>query len=190
MSEIKNSGNGVPPPDCDPWSWYSDPEGNYDGATPVWIETYREWNIWDLTEIEPGAHTYGASDPNCVGKSSFYYTLSAIRAKIDDWIGVPSEGKAEIIEVSLPSELTEGSFITGHVKFKNVGTVFSRLKCLITTEWDGKKYSTIADLEPGEVHIAYIKEGTVVMPNQDAVITIEGQHLQFGEWITDDTKTH
>ena len=72
---------------CDPWPWYSDPEGPYDGATPVWIEEYRTWNIWDLTEVEPGAHTYGASDPNCVGQSGFSYTLTGIRTLIDNWIG-------------------------------------------------------------------------------------------------------
>ena len=77
----------IEPPSCDPWPWYSDPEGPFDGATPVWIEEYRTWNIWDLTEVEPGAHTYGASDPRCIGQSGFTSTLNGIRILIDGWIG-------------------------------------------------------------------------------------------------------
>ena len=75
---------------CDPsqiWPWYSDPEGPYDGALPVWIEEYRTWTIWDLTEVEPGAHTYGASDPSCVGQNYFTSSLDGIRTRIDEWIG-------------------------------------------------------------------------------------------------------
>lgn len=91
---------------CDPWPWYSDPEGPYDGATPVWIEEYRTWNIWDLTEVEPGAHTYGASDPYCVGKGSFSSTLSGIKSLIDGWIGpgIPTSLTIEAPETVEPEE--------------------------------------------------------------------------------------
>ena len=100
------------------------------------------------------------------------------------------EGRAEIIEVSLPSELVAGSWITGTVRAQNVGTVEDDLRILITTEWNGKQYQG-----NGSVPIDYalrvtISEGVVTMPDIDAVITIEAQHLENGVWITDDTKSH
>jgi hypothetical protein len=96
------------PTGCDPWPWYSDPDGVY-AATPVWIETYRGWNIWDLTEVEPGAHTYGASDPECVGMSTFSYTLDGIKTLIDKWIG---PGTPTTITINAPGKIDAGQPFT------------------------------------------------------------------------------
>ena len=104
---------------CDPWPWYSDPEGPYDGATPVWIEEYRGWDIWDLTEVEPGTHTYGASDPNCIGQSGFNYTLSGIRSLIDRWIDALPKGS--ITTYTAPQSTVPEDTVTVSATTKNTG---------------------------------------------------------------------
>ena len=105
-------------------------------------------------------------------------------------VTVSEEGKAEIIEVTLPNELTAGSWITGTVRAKNAGSVEDDLKILITTEWDGKKYKGEGSVPVGWALRVTIPEGLIVMPDIDAVITIEAQHLENGVWITDDTRSH
>jgi len=102
----------------------------------------------------------------------------------------PEEGKASIIEVSLPNELTKDSWITGYVRIKNIGTATARFRHFLTTEWNGKESKTEADLRPGDVLRVNFYEGGLVMPSQDALMTIRAQRLKDGVWITDDTKTH
>jgi len=100
------------------------------------------------------------------------------------------EGKASVYEVNLPSDLKAGSSITGTVKIQNIGAVEDDLRILITTEWDSKKYQASGSVPVNWVLTATIAEGVMVMPDIDAIMTIEAQHLEAGVWVTDDTRTH
>ncbi len=101
------------------------------------------------------------------------------------------EGKASIIEVNLPSELSTGELIIGYFRVKNIGTVEDRIRCLVTTTWNGRQYSGENTVPVnGVLRFAIIDTHNIRMPNQDAIIKIEGQHKKDGVWVTDDTKTH
>ena len=101
------------------------------------------------------------------------------------------EGKASIIEVNLPDELSAGNQIIGYFRIKNIGTVEDDMRILVTTMWDGKQYAGWNSVPVNSVlRYAIIDTHNIIMPNQDAVIKIEGQHKENGVWITDDTKTH
>lgn len=96
---------------------------------------------------------------------------------------------ASVVEVNLPDQLYAGDSITGFARVENVGGVDGTLRCLIITEWDGAIYSAEQVLSPGQVLQANLPAG-IVMPTQDALTTIKGEHLENGVWITDDVKTH
>ena len=98
--------------------------------------------------------------------------------------------KAEIVELVLPDELNEGDSILGSIKIKNVGLAKGSLRILLTTEWNNNWYESIEVVPVGDTLTANLLEGRIVMPSQDAVMTIEAQHLEDGVWVTDDTKTH
>jgi len=100
------------------------------------------------------------------------------------------EGKAEITEISLPSELSEGVWITGYIIVTNIGGATADLKCIVTTEWDSKEYEATGTIHSGGILKPTISSGLIQMPNQDAVMTIRAYHYKDGEWILDDTKTH
>jgi len=101
----------------------------------------------------------------------------------------PTNPVASIIELNLPSQLHVGEPITGSIKIQNVGDSVGDLRCLIITEWNGAIYSTEQSLNSGQILEATLPVG-VVMPAQDAVITIKGEHLEGEVWVTDDVKTH
>lgn len=101
----------------------------------------------------------------------------------------PGEGQALVYEVNLPSKLEAGSWITGSIKTQNIGEG-DKLRCLITTEWDGEQFAGEGDVPADYILTITISAGLITMPEIDAVITIEGQHLEAGVWVTDDTKTH
>ena len=98
--------------------------------------------------------------------------------------------KAEIVELVLPDELNERDSILGSIKIKNVGLAKGSLRILLTTEWDNNWYESIEVVPVGDTLTVNLLEGRIVMPSQDAVMTIEAQHLEDGVWVTDDTKTH
>ncbi len=100
------------------------------------------------------------------------------------------EGKASITNINLPDELQIGEWITGYIDVKNIGTIEDNLRILITTEWDNKQYQGSASVPVGYALRIDIPEGLITMPEVDAIITIEGQHLEDGSWVTDDLKTH
>jgi len=101
----------------------------------------------------------------------------------------PTNPVASIIELNLPSQLHTGEPITGYIRVQNIGDGIGDFRCLIITEWDGAIYSTEQSLNPGQVLEASIPTG-IIMPNQDAIITIKGEHLEGEVWVTDDVKTH
>lgn len=100
------------------------------------------------------------------------------------------EGKAEIIEMSLPDKLDVGSWITGVVRAKNIGSVEDDLRILLTTEWNNKQYQGNGSVPVGWALKVTISEGVITMPSIDAVVTVDAQHLEDGVWITDDTRSH
>jgi len=102
----------------------------------------------------------------------------------------PSEGKASITQINLPSELSEGAWITGSIKAQNIGDGEDTLRILLTTQWDGKQYQGQGNVAVLGTLMVNIASGIIAMPDIDAVIKIEGQHLVDTDWVTDDTKTH
>ena len=103
----------------------------------------------------------------------------------------PQEGQALITEIGLPAELQSGSSVTGFIKIQNIGAVSDGFRLLFTTEWDSKQYATPeVEVPVNAVLTATIPAGLITMPEIDAVITLEGQHLEAGVWKTDDTKSH
>ena len=101
------------------------------------------------------------------------------------------EGKAEIIEISLPAELTEGSYVEGFFRIKNVGTAVATIRSRLVTEWNGQQsLGPQYPLQPNEILRINLTAGGIVMPAQDAVITIYAQRLKDGVWVIDDTKSH
>ena len=101
------------------------------------------------------------------------------------------EGKGEIIEVSLPAELPEGSYVEGYFRIKNVGTATAKFRSRLVTEWNGKQsIGPETDLASNGVLRINLAAGGIVMPAQDAVITIYAQRLKDGVWVIDDTKSH
>ena len=101
------------------------------------------------------------------------------------------EGKASIIEVNLPDELEAGDLIIGYFRIKNIGTVEDDMRILVTTMWNGSRYSGWNTVPVNSVlRYAIIDTHNIRMPNQDAIIKIEGQHKKDGVWVTDDTKLH
>ena len=103
---------------------------------------------------------------------------------------IPKEAKAIIVVLELPDELTEGSPITGLVTLQNQGDKDDNIRLRITTEWDGMYYYETKFVPARYNFTVSILEGLLTMPNQNAVMTIEGQHMVDGVWVTDDTKTH
>ncbi len=101
------------------------------------------------------------------------------------------EGLAQIVLVDLPDSLFEGEPVTGTVRIKNVGAIGDKLQVSITTEWDSKLYKASADIPVGYTYTVNLTVATgIVMPAQDAVITIRAQHDQDGAWVTDDQASH
>lgn len=104
---------------------------------------------------------------------------------------VEGEGRASVIEVSLPDALNAGDVITGTIRAMNIGTGDSNMRSLVTTMWNGREYRRTVNLPVNGVLTHNLPSFLgITMPNQDAVIRIEGQHEENGVWITDDTKTH
>ena len=102
--------------------------------------------------------------------------------------GTPS---AKTVEINLPDELDLGVNITGYIKIKNIGNIRGLIRCLITTEWNNTNYKTEQELDPSQILKSTLPAG-VVMPTQDAIITIRAQHYNtsLGEWETDEVVTH
>lgn len=100
------------------------------------------------------------------------------------------EGVAQVYAIELPSQLDSGAWIVGKVKIKNIGPAEDDLRALVTTEWNGKKYQGSAKVPVGIILTLSIASGLIMMPDVDAVVTVDGQHLEAGVWVTDDTKTH
>lgn len=100
--------------------------------------------------------------------------------------------RAAITEVNLPNELKAGDNVQGTVKLANVGATAGYIGLLLTTMWNGEtfRWSYIERL-PGQGFEAIIS-GNFSMPNQDASIKLEGQHLDMTipGWVTDVVKTH
>lgn len=94
--------------------------------------------------------------------------------------------KAQIVEVSLPSELAAGAWITGYISVANVGTSRGLIRLYLTTLWDGKKYRGEATLDPNKAVRFDVPEGLIKMPEQDAEIKLEACH----DDTVDDTRTH
>ena len=112
--------------------------------------------------------------------------------KSQGYCGVLAEGKAEIISIDLPSELSIGESVMGSATIKNVGDTTAPMRIHFTTEWDGKTYETAYEpgLSPGSTLTGSWSGSTVTMPNHDAVITIKAQRKKDGIWVTDDIKSH
>ena len=114
-------------------------------------------------------------------------------------IKITTEGggivKAQITTMNLPSSLAAGAAVTGSIILTNIGDTAGKLRTLLTTVWDSKSYEAIS---PSPIAVngtltVTIPAGLIVMPNKDAIITINGQHETSpgsGTWTTDDTKTH
>jgi hypothetical protein len=94
--------------------------------------------------------------------------------------------KAKITEVSLPSELEAGKWITGYVVVANVGDARGLIRLYLTTLWDGMRYRGEATLDPNKAAQFNIPEGLIKMPERDAEIKLEACH----DDTVDDTRTH
>jgi len=106
--------------------------------------------------------------------------------------GVPppvGEGLVAVQEINLPAELEAGAWITGNIKVQNLGET-DTVRVWVTTEWDGKNYKGETELVAGGIFTLNVNEGLIVMPQVDAVIKVEGQHLEAGIWKTDSTMKH
>lgn len=99
------------------------------------------------------------------------------------------EGLAKVDTFSLPAELYEGDPVIGYVDVVNIGLGVDLIMCRLVTEWNGASYETQATLNAGATLRANVPAG-VVMPAQDAVITMRAFHDEDGVWILDDTVTH
>ncbi len=110
------------------WPWYSEEDGPYDGAIPIWKETYKNWNIYHLAEV--GA-VYGITKPDCVAysQSSFRSSVTSARAWIDGLATEPLFNT--IIDFVVPDSLPEGSDVTVSVLLKNTGGTSGYLFCVI-----------------------------------------------------------
>ena len=65
------------------------------------------------------------------------------------------------------------------------------MRILVSTMWNGSRYSGWNRVPVNSVlRYAIIDTHNIRMPNQDAIIKIEGQHKKDGVWVTDDVKTH
>ena len=102
----------------------------------------------------------------------------------------PTEGKAVVYEINLPSELAAGASITGNIKAQNIGAVEDTIRILITTQWDGAQYQGSGLVPVNSLLTVTIGSGVITMPSLDAVIKIEAQHLEGTAYVTDDTKSH
>ena len=100
------------------------------------------------------------------------------------------EGVAQVYAIELPSELDSGAWIIGKVKIKNIGPAEDDLRALVTTEWNGKLYAGQDKVPVGSILSLTIPSGLIMMPDVDAVIIVDAQHLEAEVWVTDDTKTH
>lgn len=124
------------------------------------------------------------------------YTIERVKEDIRargycDEVPSDGEGKASIIEVNLPDKLSLGDLIIGYFRVKNIGAVEDRIRCLVTTMWNGRQYAGENTVPVNSVlRYAIIDTHNITMPNEDAVIKIEGQHDENGVWITDDVRTH
>ena len=107
------------------------------------------------------------------------------------------EGAGAFMDVSLPTELAAGAWITGSVAIINNG-VADTMAFVLITKWDGKAYGAVFDLAEDANVIIAINSGLIAMPNQDAVIDLYACHAQPGgefniggtEFKIDDIKTH
>lgn len=110
---------------------------------------------------------------------------------------IVGEGQGAFMDVSLPTELVAGVWITGSVAIINNGFADTMAFVLIT-EWDGKAYGAVFNLGEDENAIITLDTGVIAMPNQDAVITLYACHAQPGgefligsvEFKIDDTRVH
>ena len=100
------------------------------------------------------------------------------------------EGQAQVYTLDLPDELTAGTPIIGSIRIKNIGAVEDEIRCLMTTEWNGAQYQSSMLIPVGSALLVDVSSAGLIMPQIDAVIKIEGQHLEAGVWITDDIKSH
>jgi len=99
------------------------------------------------------------------------------------------EGHGRIFSFSLPDQLYEGDLITGHVDIQNDGLGPDLLMCRVVTEWNGAIYETQDNIASGAILRANIPAG-VVMPAQDAIITMYAFHDEDGVWVQDDVASH
>lgn len=144
--------------------------------------TFVEWQI-----VEYGGPPIGTSieRPLSVNIDRHIWIWAEVKSVL------PGEGEASIIEVNLPDKLSAGELIIGYFRVKNIGTVEDRIRCLVTTMWNGRQYAGENTVPVNSVlRYAIIDTHDIRMPSQDAVTKIEGQHKENGVWITDDTKTH
>ena len=159
------------------------------------------WGDWEYIETYCGCKIYqtGIYSDYVYGSpciTGYYWTKAAVIKRIkaggycNDTPPPEEEGKASITNINLPDELQAGEWITGYIDVKNIGTIEDNLRILITTEWDNKQYQGSASVPVGYALRIDIPEGLITMPEVDAIITIEGQHLEDGSWVTDDLKTH
>jgi len=158
-------------------SWFSIP------IDPVFVKHRWGTNFWVILKgtESPESYFYASDREDSGGAYAPKLILSTTPV---------GEGKASVYDISLPVELQVGDWITGTVRAQNVGTVEDELRILITTEWNGMKYQGNASVPVGYIIKVTIPSGLIAMPSQDAITTIEAQHLEDGVWVTDDTRTH
>ena len=159
------------------WTVTTDQPTIFDGAN---------YTGFDLYQVQFPAQEIGGISYNEVRTPSFQFSTDHEYDLLLIQSGLPL---GEVTEINLPDELALGDPITGYARVKNVGSGSGILRCTLTTEWDGATYSAEQVLDPLQTLEATLPAG-VVMPNQDAVITIRAEHLDSGVWIIDDVKTH
>ena len=104
---------------------------------------------------------------------------------------VGEEGLARILQINLPTELSAGEPVLGSIVITNAGAVEDMLRILVTTEWNSKQYVGSASVPVGSTYKVNIASSAgIVMPAEDAKITIQAQHDEAGTWVTDETATH
>lgn len=163
--------------------------GGGDPLAEPYIYPGSPFTSYDLYTVKFPEQTVGGVRYQAT-ELGYDFTFQGDTEYILDITPFAEEGKASIIEVSLPDKLTKDSWITGYVRIKNIGTATARFRHFLTTEWNGKESKTEADLRSGDILRVNFYEGGLIMPSQDAAMTIRAQRWKDGVWITDDIKTH
>lgn len=108
-----------------------------------------------------------------------------IRLKVE-----AAEGFLDITGVDFPAELVAGAVITGSISFINTGEA-DTFAVILHTGWDDRYYGTTFNLGRGGGGTITFREADspLIMPNQDAHITVYGCHAQpGGEFLIDSTE--